>query len=103
VALSCIVDVLSWRHALENSQNPNFLRIRQRLVSYPKFLDKLDEILSSGDIGEMLFGFKLEPTWACGWQVVSRKEFKERTHAHHAIATLLAMTFERRGSLGLAI
>jgi hypothetical protein len=51
VAFSGIVDVLSWRRAFEISQDPNFLRAGQRVVVYPKFLDKLDAILASGDIG----------------------------------------------------
>jgi hypothetical protein len=51
VALSGIVYVLTWRHALETSQDPNYLRPGQRMVIYAKFLDKLDAILLSGDTG----------------------------------------------------
>jgi hypothetical protein len=50
VALSGIVDLLTWRHALEPSQDSNYLRPSQRVVVYPKFLDNLDSILSYGDI-----------------------------------------------------
>jgi hypothetical protein len=44
VALSGIVEVLSWRHALETSPG-------QRLIVDPKLLDKLESILSTRDIG----------------------------------------------------
>jgi hypothetical protein len=63
VALSGIVDVLTLRHALETGHDPDYLRLAQRVIVYPKFLDKLDSILSTGEIG-------LDPTqsrWpACG-------------------------------------
>jgi hypothetical protein len=51
VALSGIVDVLTWRHGPDTSQAPNYPGPGQREVVYPKFLDKLDSILSNGDIG----------------------------------------------------
>jgi hypothetical protein len=51
VALSGVADVLPWRNALETRRDPNFLRPGQRVVVCPKFLDELDAILSSGDIG----------------------------------------------------
>jgi hypothetical protein len=51
VALSGIVDVLAWRQALETSQDPDYLRPSQHVTVYPKFLDRLDAVLSSGDIG----------------------------------------------------
>jgi hypothetical protein len=35
VALSGIVDVLTWRHPLETSQDPNYLRRGQRVIVYP--------------------------------------------------------------------
>jgi hypothetical protein len=44
VALSGRADVLTWRHALENSKDPDYLRPGRRVVIYPKFLDKLDEV-----------------------------------------------------------
>jgi hypothetical protein len=49
-ALSGIVDVLSWRHALETSQDPNCLPPGQRVVVYLKFLDKLNDIMATEDI-----------------------------------------------------
>jgi hypothetical protein len=51
VALSGIVAVLSWRRALETSQDPNHLRPGRRIVVLPKFLGKLDVIIGSGQIG----------------------------------------------------
>jgi hypothetical protein len=51
VPLSGIADVLSWRHALETSHDPNYLTPGRRVVVYPKFLDKLGEVFASGDIG----------------------------------------------------
>jgi hypothetical protein len=51
VALSGIVDVLSWRHALELSPDPNHLRSGRRIMVDPKFLDKLGAIIETGEIG----------------------------------------------------
>jgi hypothetical protein len=51
VAFSGIGDVLSWRHALEAGQDPDYWRPGQPVVVYPKFLDKLDGIIASGKIG----------------------------------------------------
>jgi hypothetical protein len=54
VALSGIVDVLKWRHALETSQDPNYQRPGQRVIVYAKFLDNLGFILATGEIGAAL-------------------------------------------------
>jgi hypothetical protein len=51
VALSGIGDVLTWQHAVKPSQDSDYLRPGQSVIVYPKFLDKLDYILSSGEIG----------------------------------------------------
>jgi hypothetical protein len=50
VTLSDIADVLTGILAFETSQDTDFFRPGQGVVVYPKFLDKLDAILSSGDI-----------------------------------------------------
>jgi hypothetical protein len=51
VALSGIADVLTWLRALEPSLDPDYLRPGRRVGIYLKFLDKLDAILESGNIG----------------------------------------------------
>jgi hypothetical protein len=50
-ALSGIVDVLSWRQALEAIQDPNYLPPGRRVTVYPKFLDNLPLILATGEVG----------------------------------------------------
>jgi hypothetical protein len=45
VALSGNADALTWRHAFEISDNPDYPRRGQRIIVCPKFLDKLDSIL----------------------------------------------------------
>jgi hypothetical protein len=50
IALSGIVDVLSWRHVFEKAEDQSLPRPVQRVIVYPKFLEKLDAVLSSGDI-----------------------------------------------------
>jgi hypothetical protein len=59
VALPGIVDVLTWRHALETSLDPDYKRPGQKLVIYPKSLDKLDAFITIGD-------FRCEPE-QCRW------------------------------------
>jgi hypothetical protein len=50
VALSGIIDVLTWRHALETTHGPNYLSHVRRVIVYPKFLENLNEILSTEKI-----------------------------------------------------
>jgi hypothetical protein len=50
VALSGIIGVLKWRHALETSFDQDYKRPCQSLVIYPKLLDKLDAVITTGDI-----------------------------------------------------
>jgi hypothetical protein len=51
VALSGVYDALLWRHAMQTSLDPNYKRPGQRVIVYPKFLDKLGSVLASGNIG----------------------------------------------------
>jgi hypothetical protein len=46
-----VADALEWRDALEISQNPSYLRPGQRVVAYPKILDKLSTVLQTGNVG----------------------------------------------------
>jgi hypothetical protein len=48
VALFGIYDALSWRRAMEISMGPNYRRPGQRIIAYPKFLDKLGVVLATG-------------------------------------------------------
>jgi hypothetical protein len=52
VALSRIADALAWCHALEMSDDPDFLRPGRRVVIYQEFLDKLGSILEDGDVSK---------------------------------------------------
>jgi hypothetical protein len=51
VALSGVADALNWRHALEMSQDPSYLRRGQRVVVHPKILDKLSTVSATGNAG----------------------------------------------------
>jgi hypothetical protein len=51
IAVSGIVDVIAWRHVFEKAADPTLLRPGQRVVVYPKFLDTLDAVLASENIG----------------------------------------------------
>jgi hypothetical protein len=82
VGLSGIVEVLTWRCALETSQDPDYLRSGLLVVVYPKSLDKLDSILSTGDIG-------LGPTnvIACGRHVEDGPFGSQREYMHGRFQT----------------
>jgi hypothetical protein len=51
VALSGVYNALVWRHAMETSMDPNYKRRGQRVIVYPRFLDKFGIILASGNVG----------------------------------------------------
>jgi hypothetical protein len=54
VALSGVADVLSWRHTLEifdYEAHPDHKLLTRRVIVYPMFLDKLDMVLATGNIG----------------------------------------------------
>jgi hypothetical protein len=51
IALSGVVDVLIWRHAVETSIDPDFKRLGRRVIVYPKFLNKLGLVLATANIG----------------------------------------------------
>jgi hypothetical protein len=52
VALSAVYDALAWRHVLEMTSDPRFLRTQQRVIVYPKILSGLNEFLSTGDLNQ---------------------------------------------------
>jgi hypothetical protein len=56
VALSGIAEAVAWRHALENTSGPNYLRRCQRIVVYPKFLTKCATVMTTGNVGLDLDG-----------------------------------------------
>jgi hypothetical protein len=51
VALSGVYEALAWRHAMGTSIDPNYKRSGQRVIVYPKFLDKLGTVLATGNVG----------------------------------------------------
>jgi hypothetical protein len=51
VALSAVVEAVAWRHALENASDLSFQRRGQRVIVYPKFLTKLETVLTTGNVG----------------------------------------------------
>jgi hypothetical protein len=55
-ALSAIVETVSWRHALENTSDPNFQRRGRRILVHPKFLSKFATVLTTGNLGLDLDG-----------------------------------------------
>jgi hypothetical protein len=56
VALSAILEALSWRYALEMTSDPNYQRCGQRIIVYPKLLSKLEIVVTTGNVGYDLSG-----------------------------------------------
>jgi hypothetical protein len=51
VALFGIYDALSWRREMEISMGPNYRRLGQRIIVYPKFLDMLGMVSATENVG----------------------------------------------------
>jgi hypothetical protein len=50
-AICGVGEALAWRHALEMSDDPLYLRPGQRIIAYPAILDKLSTVLQTGNVG----------------------------------------------------
>jgi hypothetical protein len=51
VALSGIVEALSWRHVLKMTSDPGHQRRGQRIIVYPKLLTKFETVLTTANVG----------------------------------------------------
>jgi hypothetical protein len=51
VALSAIVEAVTWRHALEITSDPKYQQRWQRIIVCPKFLTKFETVLTKGNVG----------------------------------------------------
>jgi hypothetical protein len=51
VVLSAITEAAAWRHALENTSDPNYLRGGQRIIVSPKFLSKFATVMTTSNVG----------------------------------------------------